>query len=102
MSITKILYEPYFIIICLSLVITLISYFIMKTHKKHESNKNKPINIPKMLLYTFIISVLVLLLLKFIISYLNKNNYLQKGGTFSNVDKLTIVSDDVHFGLIDD
>lgn len=108
MNLINILYEPYVIIIFSSLFITLITYFIIVNQKNKEKNKNnKPdpskTNISKTLLYTFIISFIILTVLKFTISYLNtKNFFVQKAGVINTVDNLTIIADDVDFDLIDD
>jgi uncharacterized membrane protein len=103
MNIMKILLEPYVIIIFISLIITLITYFIIKNNKnnKNNSEENKN-NIPLILLYTFIISFLLLIFAKYILSYMNKKKFFQKDSVINTSDRLTIIADDVHIGLIDD
>jgi len=34
-------------------------------------------------------------------SYMNKNNFFQKGGTVDPVDRLTLVADDVDYDIIE-
>lgn len=100
MDLIKILYEPYVIIIILSIIITTITYFLIKDQSL-EDKKNK-INIPLTLLYTFIISFILLLVLKYVITYMNSKKYFQKAGGISTSDRLTIVADDIDCGLLDD
>jgi uncharacterized membrane protein YdjX (TVP38/TMEM64 family) len=98
MNLVNILVEPYFIIILISIIITIISYFII-LNEKVEDNKNT--DIAKKLLIVFITSFIILIISKFIISYMNKNNFFQKGGKINIADRLTIVSDDIDIGLLD-
>lgn len=100
MNLINILYEPYVIIIFLSLIITIVAYFIIKNNEKNEKNEGNKNN-SIILLYTFIISLVILILLKFGITYLNNNNYFQKGGVDIS-ERLTIVADDIDFNLIED
>lgn len=100
MDLVKLLYEPYVIIIFISLIITLIAYFIIINNKKNEEEENKT-DISKTLLYTFIISLILLVLLKFLISYMNKNNFFQKGGNVDTIDILTVIADDVDYDIIE-
>jgi heme/copper-type cytochrome/quinol oxidase subunit 2 len=103
MNLINILYEPYVIIIFSSLFITLIAYFVIINQKNKEKNKDNQTNISKTLLYTFIISFILLTLIKFILSYANTNKlFIQKGGDINPVDNLTIIADDVDFNIIDD
>lgn len=99
MNILSILYEPYFIIICIALIITLITYFSIRNKLDEKDNNNY--NISKILLYTFIISCVVLLILKFGLEYMNKNNFFQKGSGLDTSDRLTIVADDIDTSLFD-
>ena len=101
MDLLKLLYEPYVIIIFISLIITLIAYFIIVNNKKNEEDEETKTDIPKTLLYTFIISLILLVLLKFIVSYMNTNNFFQKGGTVDPIDVLTVVADDVDYDIIE-
>ena len=100
MDLIKILYEPYVIIIIISIIITGITYFLIKDQKS-ENEKNK-INVPITLLYTFIVSFILLLILKYVITYMNSKKYFQKAGGISTSDRLTIVADDIDCGLLDD
>ena len=84
----------------LSIIITGISYFLIKDQKS-ENEKNK-INVPLTLLYTFIVSFILLLILKYVITYMNGKKYFQKAGGISTSDRLTIVADDIDCGLLDD
>jgi uncharacterized membrane protein len=98
MNLVNILYEPYVIIIFLSLIITVIAYFILK---KNENPDNPDKNNSIILLYTFIITLVILILSKFGITYMNNNNFLQKGGVDIS-ERLTIVADDIDFNLIEE
>ena len=102
MNLIKILYEPYVIIIFLSLLITLITYFIIRN--KNNEDDGEKISVPKTLLYTFVISFLVIMILKYAIKYMNDKNFFQKGGVNIRnvVDNLTIVADDVDYGIFED
>ena len=107
MNLTSILFEPYVIIIILALVITLISYFVIQNDNKDKEDDEEKINVGTSLLYTFLGSFLIMMVGKLGFSYMNKNNMFQKGGAIiSNngdiSDKLTIVADDVDFGLFED
>jgi hypothetical protein len=103
MSVLNILFEPYVISIIIALIITVISYFIIK-----EDNKNalegEEINLSKNLLIIFIVSFILIMAISYGIIYMNKNNFFQKGGMEPNEisDKLTIVADDVEFGILED
>ena len=103
MSVLNILFEPYIISIIIALVITVISYFIIK-----EDNKNaiegEEISLSKNLLIIFIISFILIMMISYGIIYMNKNNFFQKGGMEANEisDKLTMVADDVEFGILED
>jgi uncharacterized membrane protein YdjX (TVP38/TMEM64 family) len=100
MDLVKILYEPYVIIIILSIIITTIAYFIIK-NQLSEDELHKT-NIPLTLLYTFVISFILLMIIKYLITYMNNKKYFQKAGGVSMSDRLTIVADDVDCGLLDD
>ena len=100
MNLINILYEPYVIIIFISLIITAIAYFVIRDNKNNSDEKEN--NIPLTLLYTFIISFLLLIGGKYAINYMNKKNFFQKGGIVNISDKLTFVDDDVEVGIIDE
>ena len=107
MNLTTILFEPYVIIIILALVITLIAYFVIQNDNKNKEDDEDKINVGTALLYTFLGSFLIMMAGKIGFNYMNKNNMFQKGGTVINnnadiSDKLTIVADDVDFGLFED
>lgn len=101
MNLINILYEPYVIIIIISLILTLIAYYIVKNDNLDKDDEDKT-NVSKALLYTFIISFIILMLLKYVIKYMHKNKYFQKGSGIDLSDKLTIVADDVEYGILDD
>ena len=101
MNLINILYEPYVIIIIISLILTLIAYYIVKNDNLDKDDEDKT-NVAKALLYTFIISFIILMLLKYVIGYMQKNKYFQKGSGIDLSDKLTIVADDVEYGILDD
>lgn len=87
----------------MSLIITLIAYFIVRNNDKsvddEEDNEEKT-NVPKTLLITFIASLIILVALKYLISYMNAKNFFQKGGVDMS-ERLTIVADDVDVDLIE-
>lgn len=99
MNLLNILYEPYVIIIFLSILITLITYFIVRNNKTNEENTTQ--NTSKILLYTFIISFIILMLLKIGIQYMNTNKFFQKAGGIETSDRLTIIGDDIDCGILD-
>jgi len=106
MNLTSILFEPYVIIIILALVITLIAYFVIQNDNKDKDDEDK-INVGTSLLYTFLGSFLIMMIGKLGFNYMNKNNMFQKGGAIITnngdiSDKLTIVADDVDFGLFEE
>jgi TRAP-type C4-dicarboxylate transport system permease small subunit len=98
MNLVNILYEPIIIIVLFSIVITTITYFILKSNNEKYEDKY---DIPKSLLYTFIISIFVLIILRYILAYMNSNHVFQKGGGLKLSDRLTIIADDVDIGIID-
>lgn len=102
MNLINIIYEPYFIIISISLIITLIAFFIIRNNKSEEEEQQN--NTPQILLYTFFISFILLIILNYGLEYMNKNNFFQKGGVNKDelVNNLTIVADDIDCGLIDE
>jgi len=100
MNLINILYEPYVIMIFVSLIITGISYFII-TNNKSEEEEGSQENNSKTLFLTFVISYLLLIVLHFIIGYMNSNNFFQKGGKVDVKEHLTIVADDVDVGFIE-
>ncbi len=104
MNLLDLLYEPYTIILIISIVLTIITYFVVKSDNKDKDEEDQT-NMGKSLLYTFLGSFVGITILKFILSYLNQKNAFQKGGVQSVVnnvhDKLTIVADDVDVGFMD-
>ena len=102
MNLLNILYEPYFIIIVLALIITGITYYNVRNVDNNDNNNETKTNVPKVLLITFISSFVVLIAIKFIVSYMNKNNVFQKGGDVDMSDRLTLVADDVDYGMLDE
>jgi heme/copper-type cytochrome/quinol oxidase subunit 2 len=102
MNLINIIYEPYFIIISISLIITLIAFFIIRNNKSEEEEQQN--NTPQILLYTFFISFILLIILNYGLEYMNKNNFFQKGGVNKDelVNNLTIIADDIDCGLIDE
>jgi len=99
MNLINILYEPYVIILFISLIITIFAYFIIKNNANEEDQKNK-VNLPKTLLITFLISFILLNVLKYAIAYMNKNGFFQKGGVDVK-EHLTAIADDVDFDIIE-
>ena len=100
MNLVNFLYDPIVIIIIVSILITVITYFIIRNGGNEGNEENKK-SIPKVLLYTFIISLIILTLLKYILQYLNKNQVFQRGG-FDITEKITVIDNDVDIGLIDE
>jgi uncharacterized membrane protein YdjX (TVP38/TMEM64 family) len=106
MNLTNILFEPYVIIIIISIIITSVAYFVIQNDNKNKEEEEK-INVGTSLLYTFIGSFVLMMLIKIGISYMSKNNMFQKGGVLPVVneneitDKLTIIADDVDYGLFE-
>jgi uncharacterized membrane protein len=103
MNLVNFLYDPIVIIIIVSILITVITYFIIRNggNEGNEGNEENKKSIPKVLLYTFIISLIILTLLKYILQYLNKNQVFQRGG-FDITEKITVIDNDVDIGLIDE
>ena len=99
MNLLTLIYEPYVIIIIISIIITISAYFIVKNNKTAEDEENKT-NLPLTLFYTFIISFIILIILKYGLSYLNNNNFFQKGGVNIS-DRITVIDDDVEIELIE-
>jgi uncharacterized membrane protein YdjX (TVP38/TMEM64 family) len=99
MNLSNILYEPYVIIIFISLIITIITYFIIKNDKTDENGNEN--NISRNLLITFVASFVILIIGKYAINYMNNNNFFQKGGKVDISDKLTIVADDLDYDILE-
>jgi uncharacterized membrane protein len=97
MNLTDLLYNQYVIIIFASIVITVITYFVLRNNNSEEEAEKK--NTSKTLLYTFLISFVVLLVLKHGLSYLNNNKIFQKGGDSNMSDRLTVMADDIDIDL---
>jgi len=86
----------------ISLIITGIAYFVLSNKSNEEDNQqNNQGNNSKTLFLTFVISYLLLIVLHFIIGYMNNNNFFQKGGKIDVKEHLTIVADDVDVGFIE-
>lgn len=115
MDLIKIIYEPHFIIIVISIIIAVVTYFLLKNDKANQKElkdqKKNTLNIGKQVLYSFLISFVLLIVIYYTFSYLNKNNYFQAGGSVKNnseemknniLEKLTIIADDVDCGLLED
>ena len=92
------IYEPYVIILIIALVITIFAYFIIKNNTNEDDAKK--VNLPKALLITFLVSFILLNILKYAIVYMNKNDFFQKGGVDVK-EHLTTVADDVDFDIIE-
>lgn len=99
MDLINILYEPYVIMIFIALIITGITYFTISNNKSSEEEE-KPNN-SKTLFLTFVVSYFVLIGIHFLLCYMNKNNYFQKGGDIDIKEHLTIVADDIDVGFIE-
>lgn len=105
MDLIKILSQDYIIIIFITIIITIITYFIIKNNdkkNKDKKNKDQKINYSKILLIVFISTFIILFLLKFLINYINKNNFFQKGGKINNeLEELTIIADDIDYDIME-
>jgi len=104
MSFLTIIYEPYVISIIIALIITAISFFIIREDNKNASD-GEEINLSKNLLITFIVSFILIMIFSYGIIYMNKNNFFQKGGMMEPDEisqKLTMVADDVDYGILED
>jgi uncharacterized membrane protein len=105
MNLVNILYEPYFIIIVLSLIIVLITYFLIKDEKKlkNPEEEKKKMSVSKRLLYTFLISFIILIGIHLLFKNLNKgNSAVQSGGAAVDfTERLTMAADDVEFGILE-
>jgi heme/copper-type cytochrome/quinol oxidase subunit 2 len=100
MNLMNILFEPYILIILISIVITIIMYFIIQSDAKNkEKDKTLKNNNATILLYTFISSLIILVVGKFSINYIENNYSIQKGGGENTIDEdlqnITIVDDDI-------
>jgi CDP-diglyceride synthetase len=112
MNLVNLIYQPYVIIIIISLIITISTYVSIKYNKiDEEENSTNNLNQAKTLLLTFVISFLVLIGGYFGIKYAGKNNLfervIQKGGVngaFENdfLDNLTYEDNDVDFDIMDE
>lgn len=102
MNLYDILFEPHVLIILISIIITVISYFILNQSKNEIEEENEKNNKSFTLLCIFIISLLILLILKYGYVYLTKNNLIDmKGGGNDIRERLTIVADDVDFDVLE-
>lgn len=100
MNLTNLLFEPYTIILIISIILTVISYFVVQSDNKDKDEEDQT-NLSTALLYTFLGSFIGLMALKFGLGYLNKNNVFQKGGLSDISDKLTIIADDIDVGFME-
>jgi hypothetical protein len=66
--------------------------------KMEEESKKR--NIPKILLITFLVSLLLLNIGKYCIEYMNTKKFFQKGGV-DVVEHLTIVADDLDYNIME-
>jgi heme/copper-type cytochrome/quinol oxidase subunit 2 len=98
------LYEPYIISIIVAIIITIISYFIVQYDNKNKEEPEGVQSIAKKLLLVFVISFVITMAISYGIKYVNKTSFFQKGGAdkINMSDRLTIVADDVDFGILED
>lgn len=94
------IYEPYVIILFISLVITIFAYFIIRNNSNEDEEESKKRNIPKILLITFLVSFVLLNICKYGIEYMNTKKFFQKGGV-DVVEHLTIVADDLDYNIME-
>ena len=97
------LYEPYVISIIVAIIITIISYFIVQHDNKNKEEPEGLQSIAKKLLLVFVISFILTMAISYGIKYVNKTSFFQKGGAdkITMSDRLTIVADDVDFGILE-
>jgi hypothetical protein len=100
MNLLNIIYEPYVIILFIALVITIFAYFIIRNNSNEDEEESNKINIPKILLITFLVSLLLLNIGKYCIEYMNTKKFFQKGGV-DVVEHLTIVADDLDYNIME-
>lgn len=108
MNLVSILYEPYFIIIVLSLIVVVIAYYLLKdekSSKKAQEENTMPLS--RKLLYTFLISFITFIGIYFVFKNITKGSIVSTtgGAVVSPADlaeKLTMVADDVEFGILED
>lgn len=102
MNLYDILFEPHVVIILISIIITVISYFLLNQSKGEIEEENEKNNKSFTLLCIFIISLLILLILKYGYIYLTKNNLIDMKGSGNDIrERLTIVADDVDFDVLE-
>jgi uncharacterized membrane protein len=104
MNLVSILYEPYFIIIVLSLIVVLIAYYLLKNEKppkKGQEENTTPLS--RKLLYTFLISFISFIGIYFVFKNFTKGSVTSIGGgaVADLSEKLTMVADDVEFGILE-
>ena len=100
MNLLNIIYEPYVIILFIALVITIFTYFIIRNNSNEDEEESNKINTPKILLITFLVSLLLLNICKYGIEYMNTKKFFQKGGV-DVVEHLTIVADDLDYNIME-
>ena len=100
MNLLNMIYEHYVIILIIALVITIFAYFIIRNNSNEDEEESKKRNIPKILLITFLVSLLLLNIGKYCIEYMNTKKFFQKGGV-DVVEHLTIVADDLDYNIME-
>ena len=103
------IYEPWFICLLISILLSAIYYAIkLQTKKKKKDNNNKFNTF-----IFFIISFILLLALYYLYKYFNDEKYELKGGAEQTLeqkkilktkiaDRLTVVDDDIDVGILED
>lgn len=106
------IYEPWFICLLISILLSAIYYAIKlqtKKKKKEEEDNNNTVNT----FIFFIISFILLLALYYLYKYFNDEKYELKGGAEQTLeqkkilktkiaDRLTVVDDDIDVGILED
>ena len=108
------IYEPWFICLLISILLTVIYYAIklQMNKKKEDEEENSNNNIVNTFIF-FIISFILLLILYYLYKYFSDEKYEMKGGadqTFEQkkalktkiADRLTVVDDDIDVGILED
>lgn len=109
------IYEPWFICLLISILITIIFYAVnlqVKKNKKSKNKKEEDNNLTNTFIF-FIISFILLMIFYYLYKYFNDDTYIASGGNTQTLDqknilrnkiadKLTVVDDDIDVGILED
>jgi uncharacterized membrane protein len=115
MNLIQFLYQPYIIILFISLLITISVYFYIKYSKveqeEYDGKQKNNLDDAKTMLIAFVVSFILMMGAYFGVVYAGKYHLFERvkvdasgGGGFENsfMDRLTVVSEDVDFDLMDE